>query len=318
MQLAKPPRVLEPIQWQSELQSVCGHFRTLTEAPHILGNVELVHKGQADFALVQHNAQQIVRNYRDIAQDGHAYYFLIIHLAGHAELQQGKSRAVLREPGDMTLIDSLQPSTFSYDPRLNTRQLSLHLPRELLHQHNPQVRFDSATLIRAKSDYGQLINAHVKILLSTAENTTSQWHLSNSLLELLCAQFARASYADELLTNQKTLQTLMSLLHEHALEDGFNVVRLAELSGLSTRSIQRLFAELGLHCTEMIQQIRVQRFAKRLVNTQRQGGKLQIATLAYEHGFGDVSTLNRWFKKYYGVSPKNYLMQAQGQALVLS
>ena len=304
--LAKPPRVLEPMQWQTELQSVCGHFRTLTDAPSILGNVEVVHKGHADFALVQHNAQQILRNYRDISQDGHAYYFLIIHLAGHAELQQGKSRAVLREQGDMTLIDSLQPSTFSYDPRLNTSQLSLHLPRELLHQHNPQVRFDPATLISAKSDYGQLINAHVKMLINTPEHSAAQTHLSNSLLELLCAQFARASCADELAANQKALQQLIALLHEHALEDGFNVVRLAELSGLSTRSIQRLFAEAGLHCTEMIQQIRLQRFAKRLETTQRRGGKIQIAALAYEHGFGDVSTLNRLFKKQYGVSPKQY------------
>lgn len=306
MQLTKPPRILEPMQWQSELQAVCGHFRTLTEASSILGNIEVVHKGHADFALVQHNAQQIVRNYRDIAQDGHAYYFLIIHLAGHAELQQGKSRAVLRAAGDMTLIDSLQPSTFSYDPRLNTSQLSLHLPRELLHQHNPQVRFDPATLISASSDYGQLLNAHVKLLLNTSENSSSQLHLSNSLLELLCAQFARASCADELAANQKALQTLITLLHEHALEEGFNGGRLAELSGLSTRTIQRLFAEAGLQCAEMIQQIRLQRFAKRLATTQRQGGKVQIAALAYEHGFGDVSTLNRLFKKHYGVSPKNY------------
>lgn len=309
MQLAKPLRVLEPMQWQSELQAVCGHFRTVTEAASILGHVEVVHKGHADFALVQHNAQQIVRNYRDIAQDGHAYYFLIIHLTGHAELQQGKSRAVLREQGDMTLIDSLQPSTFSYDPRLNTSQLSLHLPRELLHQHNPQVRFDPATLISAQSDYGQLINAQVKMLLNTAENSASQQHLSNSLLELLCAQFAHASNADELAASQKALQHLISILHAHALEDGFNVGRLAELSGLSTRSIQRLLAEAGLQCTEMIQQIRLQRFAKRLEITQRQGDKLHIAALAYEHGFGDVSTLNRLFKKHYGVSPKQYLLQ---------
>lgn len=307
MQLAKPPRILEPMQWQSELQAVCGHFRTVTEAPRILGHVEVLHKGRADFALVQHNAQQIVRNYRDIAQDGHAYYFLIIHLTGHAELQQGKSRAVLREQGDMTLIDSLQPSTFSYDPRLNTSQLSLHLPRELLHQHNPQVRFDPATLISAQSDYGQLINAHVKMLLNTPEHSPAQLHLSNSLLELLCAQFARADNAEELAANQKALQHLIALLHEHALEDGFNVVRLAELSGLSTRTIQRLFAEAGLQCTDMIQQIRLQRFAKRLETTQRQGGKVQIAALAYEHGFGDVSTLNRLFKKHYGVSPKHYI-----------
>lgn len=306
MQLAKPPKILEPMQWQSELQAVCGHFRTVTEAPRILGHVEVLHKGRADFALVQHNAQQIVRNYRDIAQDGHAYYFLIIHLTGHAELQQGKSRAVLREQGDMTLIDSLQPSTFSYDPRLNTSQLSLHLPRELLHQHNPQVRFDPATLISAQSDYGQLINAHVKMLLNTPEHSSAQLHLSNSLLELLCAQFARADNADELAANQKALQHLLALLHEHALEESFNVVRLAELSGLSTRTIQRLFAEAGLQCTEMIQQIRLQRFAKRLETTQRQGGKVQIAALAYEHGFGDVSTLNRLFKKQYGVSPKHY------------
>lgn len=309
MQLASPPRVLEPMQWQAELQSVCGHFRTVTAAPEILGNVALIHKGKADFALVQHNAAQIVRNFRDIAQDGHAYYFLVIHLAGHAEFQQGKSRAVLRETGDMTLIDSLQPSTFSYDPRLNNSQLSLHLPRELLHQHNPNVHFDPATLISAQSDYGQLINAHVKMLLNTADNSTSQQHLSNSLLELLCAQFARASNAEDLAANQKALQHLVALLHEHALEDGFNVGRLAELSGLSTRTIQRLFAEAGLQCAEMIQQIRLQRFAKRLELTQRQGGKVQIAALAFEHGFGDVSTLNRLFKKHYGVSPKHYLAQ---------
>jgi len=125
----------------------------------------------------------------------------------------------------------------------------------------------------------------------------------------LCAQLAHASNADELAASQKALQHLISILHAHALEDGFNVGRLAELSGLSTRSIQRLLAEAGLQCTEMIQQIRLQRFAKRLEIIQRQGDKLHIAALAYEHGFGDVSTLNRLFKKHYGVSPKQYLLQ---------
>jgi hypothetical protein len=124
MQLAKPLKILEPMQWQSELQAVCGHFRTVTEASSILGHVEVVRKGKADFALVQHNAQQIVRNYRDIAQDGHAYYFLIIHLAGHAELQQGKSRAVLREQGATIPASTL--ANYPYICRVNCCIKTIH------------------------------------------------------------------------------------------------------------------------------------------------------------------------------------------------
>jgi AraC-like DNA-binding protein len=309
MLVASPVLALEPMQWQAKLRSVCGHFESRTDHEQVLGNIELLHKGQADFALVQHNVRQIVRRYRDISQDGEAYYFLIIQLAGQAELEQGKSRAHLSQVGDMALIDSLQPCTFSYNPDIGSRQLSLHLPQQVLQQHNPHLHIDPATLISATSDYGQLINAHLKLLLNSQDQTLTQVHLSKSLIELLCAQFTRAPDAEQTLYEGKVLQHLMQLIHQHANDEYFNVQRLADMSGLSLRTIQRVFAEAGLQCADMIQTVRLKRFTQALHQAKQCGTKVQIATLAYQFGFSDISTLNRLFKKYYAMTPSTYYQQ---------
>lgn len=309
MLVASPVLALEPMQWQAKLRSVCGHFESRTDADHVVGNVELIHKGQADFALVQHDVRQIVRRYRDISQDGEAYYFLIIQLAGQADLEQGKSRAHLSQVGDMALIDSLQPCTFSYDPNRGSRQLSLHLPQQIFQQHNPHIHIDPATLISATSDYGQLINGHLKLLLNSSEQTLTQLHLSKSLIELLCAQFTHTPNAEQTLYEGKVLQHLMQLIHRYANDETFNVQRLAESSGVSLRTIQRVFAEAGLHCADMIQMVRLKRFTQALHQAKQTGARVQIAVLAYQFGFSDVSTLNRLFKKYYSTTPSAYYQQ---------
>ncbi len=314
MQLGSPLRVLELSQWQSMLQSVCGYFQTVA-GEQVIGHVDLLHCGQADFALVQHNARQIVRDDHDISRDGGAYYFLIIQLAGQAELVQGKSRVYLQQVGDMALIDSTRPSVFSYDPKHGSSQLSLHLPRELLHSRYPRLYFDSVPLIPAGSEYGQLLNAHIRLLLNSSVHSQAQLHLSNALLELVCARFASGDGCSSAIITQKNLHYLLGLIHEHVLDDGFNVQRLAALSGMSTRSIQRLFAAYGQCCNGLIQHIRLGRFVRALERCLRQGGKVQVAGLAYAHGFGDVSTLNRLFRQVYGESPTAYCAK-QGRVVL--
>ncbi|HBA96636.1 MAG TPA: AraC family transcriptional regulator [Lachnospiraceae bacterium] len=98
----------------------------------------------------------------------------------------------------------------------------------------------------------------------------------------------------------ENLVFMLKYIQEH-----FNTVSLAELSGFfnySERQIQRIIKDsTGLGFSENILRLKMKKAGKLLKNPD-----LTIATVAEKTGYSDPGTFRQAFKKYYGMTPKEY------------
>jgi transcriptional regulator GlxA family with amidase domain len=86
------------------------------------------------------------------------------------------------------------------------------------------------------------------------------------------------------------------------LGEGFTVERLAQIAGISTRSIARLFnGELGVTPHEFVESVRIDR-ARNLL----EGSDGALKSIAYDCGFGGPEQMRAAFQRRLGVSPAHY------------
>jgi AraC-like DNA-binding protein len=87
-------------------------------------------------------------------------------------------------------------------------------------------------------------------------------------------------------------------------EDRLTLDRLAASASLAPRTIRALFAKEGTTFTDFIRNARLDRAARMLANSKLD--RLQIATIAYDCGFSDVSYFNRCFRNRYDRTPGEF------------
>jgi AraC-like DNA-binding protein len=97
------------------------------------------------------------------------------------------------------------------------------------------------------------------------------------------------------------------------LRDGdVSVTALAGRHGVTTRYIQRLFESDGTTLSKFVLGQRLAQ-AYRMLADPRQDDRM-IGTLAFEIGFGDLSTFNREFRRHYGATPSDVRAAASTSA----
>lgn len=85
-------------------------------------------------------------------------------------------------------------------------------------------------------------------------------------------------------------------------ERGLTARHVAQFSGLSVRSLQKLFEAEGQTVSEFILERRLERALRLLRSPAKQHHS--ISAIAFEVGFGDLSYFNRTFRKRYGMPPR--------------
>jgi AraC-like DNA-binding protein len=123
------------------------------------------------------------------------------------------------------------------------------------------------------------------------------WLLEHVLLRHTSARPQRPANA--------AVGTCKDYLEAHYLEN-VRLEDLAHLVGLSQYHLLRVFSQVvGLPPHAYLRQIRVAH-ARRLLR-----GHLPLANVALESGFADQSHLNRWFMRFFGITPAQYRNSVQ-------
>ncbi len=95
-----------------------------------------------------------------------------------------------------------------------------------------------------------------------------------------------------------------SMIESNLGQPDLNVASLASSLGISTRQLQRAFAEEGVSPSDYIRGLRLDRAARMLAD--HGPGSLSITRIAYDCGFGSSSQFARDFKSRYENSPRDY------------
>ena len=105
--------------------------------------------------------------------------------------------------------------------------------------------------------------------------------------------------------NDKLLKSSLTIIKQELSNPSFNVEMLVEKLGISRVKCYRIYKEiLEQSPSDVITSLRLQK-AEALLKTN----KFNISEISFECGYNDPKYFGRSFKKYYGVSPKEFKAQ---------
>ncbi|AUX77368.1 MULTISPECIES: helix-turn-helix domain-containing protein [Sinorhizobium] len=282
---------------QGEIRNVCGAFdlEPMRGTGLVAGDVSLRRMEYFDAAVVALDARYVQRGVRSIRQDPGEHLFLLVQDEGHCSVTQGDQSLELA-PGDMFLVDSVEPSSFVYEGR-RSNQISVHMPRdEMLH------RFGQSCMGGVAIDrHDPLWVAMRAVLTKMLTSPDVQVQLREAFLCLMGA------YLQAGRTGSRGFETLLSralaLIDRHREDPGFGPRELATRLNVSERMLQRHFQALGESPGHRLLNRRLELAHARLSGRLPEQAKEGVAGIAYDSGFNDLSYFYREFRKRYGTTP---------------
>ncbi len=110
---------------------------------------------------------------------------------------------------------------------------------------------------------------------------------------------------------ERRRREVLAHIEAHLLEANLTAHRIAADLGISTRSVQIIFAGMGTTPSAYIQSKRLDHASQQLIQARREA---PITEVAFDSGFNDLSTFCRLFRRKFGVTPRDYRAGARRPA----
>ncbi len=304
MDLAARPKTYCIDSFREELQGICGSFNVEpgpTGKDGLNGHLSVAHIGGLDLACVGQNADLVSRSRKDIRFDPGNHFFLILQQHGQAFLRQG-DHEVRVEPGDMYVVDSTRESNFHYQSDYSS-QVSVHLPRgEMCHRFGERI-YGGLTVSR-EDPLGIAMRALLQKLFADG-SSQSKIHVVEAFYSVFGALLTERAQGNGGVADpdRQIVQRALTLIAEHYNDPEFTTQNLAETTGVSLRRLQRAFQITGETPHDRLQRYRIEAARQAILNKSDTRGTSTITALAYDHGFGDLSTFYRLYRKQFGCAP---------------
>ncbi len=310
--LTKIPESRLPVdQFQSDLRSICGSFQVIPVAGQstLRGAIGTEERCGFQFAHVAKNLQSIRRTKRNVVQDDAEHFFLILQEEGRALMSQRDTASLLR-PGDFILIDSTEPSEFTFFGDYS-RQLSVHLPRTELHQRFGDVLRGGLFLPRTDHT-AQAICAVLAKAFEPGSNQSQSNYLAEAMYGLLGAMLyasgegMHSRHIDAEVGSAQLLERALNYFETKFFDGNLSISSMATDLNVSSRQLQRAFLSMNTTPTDYLVQKRLAMACQSLKSRQSAMSRPLISTIAYNCGFNDLSYFNRLFRSTFGCTPGQY------------
>ncbi|GHJ44006.1 AraC family transcriptional regulator [Catellatospora sp. TT07R-123] len=271
--------------------------------------LQLRRAGAVELLEMRHPPLDVDRTPKLIRRSDPDVYHLVLSSAGDQYLTQDGKEVVLR-PGDMTLYHSSRAFSSRTDPRLARESATvLMIPSAVLPLPQRVAREVVATRLPGDDPLTAFVIDHLRTLRGHLDrlDPADGVRLSTVTLDLVGHLLARRLDAERLLppdTRDRVLFARIIAFAERRLADPeLSPEMLAAAHHLSLRSLHRQFAARGLTAAGWIR-------ARRLENCHRDLGDplladRPVAAVAGRWGLGH-RTLDRAFRRAYGISPAEY------------
>lgn len=298
-------------KFHADLEAVCGTFDVIAadNQKDVLGHVSREIRSGIEIAHIAKNVQTVRRTAKDIKNSASENFFLILQEEGSAFMQQNSTTRMMK-PGDLILIDSAQPSEFTFFGGFS-RQLSLHLPRTEM-----TARFGGAAQggqYVQRTDYHAIaISAILSKALEANTTDTQTGFLQEALYGVLGAMLherttdTASNNIDSNATRTQILERAMAYVDRCYANSAISAQGIAETLGVSLRQLQRAFAITGTTPTEYLLKKRIEKACQLLKERELQHDQVLVSSIAYDCGFNDVSYFNRQFRRLFGCAPGQF------------
>ena len=248
---------------------------------------------------------RLVRDQTLALRGGGDHYSLILQVNGTGCIRHA-GRTCMRSPGDMVLIDPMlrYDGTFPSAPHVRVWTL----PRQMLGPMLTAPERSIGVAIAGAQGVGALLSAMLRALWREADRLDlgAQHAVLDSLCRLLALSLGATPEADEGSRDAcryARLQRGFAYIESRLADPALTANATARHLRIARRTLDQLFEEAGVGGpAAWITRRRIAQARARLEDPARR--RQPIAEIAFECGFGDVSTFNRRFRQHCGMTPR--------------
>ncbi len=231
--------------------------------------------------------------------DGRADYVLSIHDTDY-EVEAGGSHWRVAA-GDVMVIDEGSPYSFRLP---GARSIVMALERRRLIDLAPGAASRPAHHFRADSPAVAMISGYADLLrrVAVAEHAGLASQHAYQLVAALFEKGEPEHTGSRLAVSRARLNVIKAEIDRQAANPSFSIGSLARRQKLTPRYIQQLFAREDGSFSDYLRQRRLE-LARRDLEDPGVSERT-IAEIAFDAGFGDLSSFNRAFRQSFGMTPR--------------
>ena len=230
-------------------------------------------------------------------------YYVNTYCDGKAALE-----AVVNDVPDLVISDIVMPEMdgFTLLKRLKNNTKTSHIPVVLLtSRHEQQLRLEGleqgADAYIDKPFNLEELEARVTGLIENRNRLRGKYMGVQEQAETV-KQIELTGI------NEEMMKKVMEAINEHLDDSDFNVEALADIVGMSRAQLHRRVKEAtGITVGEFIRNLRLQQAARML-----EKGDNTVQQVAWAVGFSNPTHFSAAFKRYFGVSPMEYMNKHRG------
>ncbi|KNC91918.1 transcriptional regulator FeaR [Trabulsiella odontotermitis] len=282
--------------WLAKVNQLCGNFAARPLDGKFYGEIESGYTRGLKLSTVTTRGVNLYRSQEEIKRGNDAWFYTVFQLEGQAVMEQD-NRQVILDAGDITLIDAARPCSFYWQQ--TSRQVSLLLPRQKL-EHLRAI--NSAERLAKTLPMVQLSHRLLQESMTSPEMNENE---SEAALEAIICLLRPVLYQQDArpTRRERQYQKIMALIDEYIQSEQLRPEWLASETGMSVRSLYRMFADKGLVVAQYIKNRRLDLCAQALRNAHDDE---KLAGIGYSWGFTDHSHFSTAFKQRFGLSPGEY------------
>lgn len=285
---------------------VCKHYvsaQSRTDKGDGRFDARLICQEMGQIRVGQYSAPMVhwSRRPQDVRRDDQEVYIISLLRGGQSELSQFGRRVVQRS-GDIVIYDATAP----FDYSLQSEARLVKIPKAYFDTRVKRARDFVGVLFPSTlplmSSLSTLIEEAVKLDVSQSANALIGSRLSSSMVEIIVAMCDLLRDATGGLSESR-LERVMRYVQGNLDREELTPARLAEVAGMSLRSLNREFAGLG---TTPMRWVWSQRLAASHQALSERRVK-SVTEAAMQCGFNELGHFSRSFKNTYGVTPLQVL-----------
>lgn len=293
-------------EWSQRLLNNCGHYFGIPVSNEVepQGHFNVLHSYGLDIMDIATNADRIQRTRIDVKKDDLEYIYLLKQLKG-TTIASHNNKTSLIEPGDFFLLDSTQSVELFYQGNLS-HFMSIHMPRkEFLDWCHWKIEI--GTVCKSNHLQGKALN--VAFPEDNLFDERASGKETDFLFDLARIAFFKEKEHTSVLRYSDRINRFEAIKHiidQNITNPEMSLELLSAITKMSPRQLQRDFKDQGTTFSNILNEKRLQLAVEKLKLASVNHNKPNIAFIAFNCGFGDVSNFNRKFKNRFGCCPTDY------------
>jgi len=286
-------------RWISDVNQICGPFSAKPLGKKFSGDIHKMGGGTLEMSRVTICGAQLYRGLGEIRRCVTPEFFCIFQVQGKSRVEQAGNSSILLA-GDIVLVDSALPFSFTYD--WESQQISLILPRPIVERTLNLSGIELGVRIPSHSHIASFAN-HLIAEAAHYDNldTEESSAIIDSLIMLLKPSVLRSVGQHN--PNERIFLQAASFIRENIGDPALSPKLVASATGASVRGLYRAFGLRSMTVSEYIKTQRLEMCADYLKTSR---SKLNLTEAGYRFGFASPSAFSTAFKQHFGITPTSY------------